>query len=363
MQLNFGAHKFLWYDGYGRMTLAFAQALIRRGHDAHPFELTDLDRPAWFLQAQGLDFSRPTLQFAPPHNFGHLPGRSVGFTMHESTSLPKGWGDHINQKTQLCIVPHEWLVPVLERAGVKVPIAVVMGGVDPEECSILGQNKHRPFTFMALADRGFRKGFDKVWTAFYKVFSYQNKDVRLILKCRPGSLPHLDYAYSNDPRLTVWKADVERVSDIFAQADCFAFPSRCEGWGQPPRESAACGVPTIVTRWSGLDDETDRWAIPLNNYELVESGMEECGGLWAEPSLDELCEQMEWVYKNQDEAKRNALEGAAWLRRERTFDIAADNLVDAINGYIHTPPPPDEPRNRNVPSLRANGHKKEVIAL
>jgi glycosyltransferase involved in cell wall biosynthesis len=352
MQLNFGAHRWLWYDGYGRMCLSSAQALLRRGHDVHPFELRELDRPSWFLQAQGLDFSRVTLQFAPPQEFHHLPGRSVSFTMHESTNLPKGWADHINQKSQLCLVPHEWLVPVLQRAGVKVPIEVVLSGVDPEECPIIMQNHHRPFTFGCLADRGFRKGFDKVWTAFYKVFSFQNKDVRLILKCRPGSLPALDYAYSTDSRLVVWKADVEHVADIFAQMDAFMFPSRCEGWGQPPRESAACGIPTVVTRWSGLDDETDQWAIPLEDYKLVDSGMEGCGGQWAEPSLDELCEQMEWIYKNQDVAKQQALKSAEWLRQNRTFSQMADNIVKTMNAYVNTPPPPDEPTGRNVRSQR-----------
>lgn len=81
--------------------------------------------------------------------------------------------------------------------------------------------------------------------------------------------------------------------------------------------------------------------------------MEDCGGQWAEPSLDELCEKMEWLYNNQDEAKHAALEGARWLRQNRTFDLAADALVEMVRSYITTPPPPDEPINRNVRALRS----------
>lgn len=363
MRLNFGAHKWLWFDGYGRMTSSIAQHLIRAGHSVYPFELRELaERPAWYLRAQGLDFSHLTLQFAPPNQFVDLPGRSVTFTMHESMRLPMGWAEHINAKSQMVMVPHPWLVPVLADAGVKIPIEVVKSGIDPEECPVIMQNRQRPFTFGCLADRATRKGWDKVYSAFYKVFSFKNRDVRLILKCRPGSLASLDLSYSPDDRLTIWRADVRSIGDIYAQMDAFIAPVRCEGWGQTPREAAACGIPTVVTRFSGTDDETDQWALPLDDYTLVESDMPDCGGKWAEPSLDEVCEKMLWIYQHQDEAKQKALDGARWLRQNRTFAHTARNLVGAVNRHFGGGPPPDEPENWNVPA-HSNGHRHEVVSL
>lgn len=353
MRLNFGAHKWLWMDGYGRMTTGFARALLRAGHSIYPFELGSLDdKPGWFLQAQGLDFSKATLQFAPPNNFKHLPGRSVGMTMHESTQIPIDWANHVNQKSQVLIVPHPWLVDVFREGGVEVPIEVVLSGLDPDETPILGRNGNRPFTFGCLGDRGLRKGWDLVYMAFYAAFGPHNRDVRLIIKARPGSLKGMDYSYSRDDRLTVWREDVEKVADVFTQFDAFIFPSRCEGWGMPPREASACGVPTVVTRWSGLDDQTDEWAIPLEQHTLVESHMETCGGLWAEPNLDEIVEVMRWLYDHQDEAKTRALSGAQWLRDNRTYGQAANNLILTINKHLGGPIP------EKMPVVHSNGHKK-----
>src|SRR5260221_1507620 len=99
MRVNIGGHRFLWYDGYGRMSLGITKALLYAGHDVYPFELRELnEKPNWFLRAQGLEFGHATIQLAPPCEFQHLSGRSACWTMHESTSLPEDWFRHINEK-------------------------------------------------------------------------------------------------------------------------------------------------------------------------------------------------------------------------------------------------------------------------
>jgi len=369
MKLNIGGYKWLYYDGYGRFSRGFAQQLIRAGHGVYPFELDTLDdKPAWYLRAQGLDFSHVTLQISPPNEFRHVPGRSVAWSMHESCTLPPGWADSVNQKSTLLLVPSPWLIEVFEDAGVKVPIEVVPGGIDPEETPILGQRHNQPYTFMALADRGNRKGYDLVWSAFYKAFPHDNKDVRLLIKCRPGSLPNLDFSYSPDDRFTVWRADVEHIADVYSQTDAYICPARCEGYGMSQREAAACGIPTVVTRFSGTADDCDEWAIPIERFTLVESGMRGSGGLWAEPSLDEVVEKMRWLYLNQDEAKANALKAAQWLRDNHTYKIAADKLIAVLGKHLGAPHQPEPPVNTDTPehrarneqaltALRSNGHK------
>lgn len=336
MRANLAGYKWLWFDGYGRFTLKTGQALLRAGHDIYPFEISDLDRPGWMLRAQGLDFDRVTIQLMPPSMMRNLPGRSIGFSMHESMNLPFGWADHVNKKCQWLIVPHPWLLEVFEKGGVKVPMEVVKSGIDPDECQIVMPSRNRPFTFGCLADRGGRKGHQSVWSAFYKAFQGV-KDVRLILKCRPGSLAKLDFSYSSDTRISVWREDVRDISDIFGQFDAFMFPTKCEGWGQPPREAAACGVPTVVTRWSGTDDETDKWAIPLEEFSMVESEMEDCGGIWTQPNEDELVHWMRWLYENREVAKFNALKGAQWLRDNRTYAQSADHLVAVMSDLMGGP--------------------------
>ena len=340
MDMNLGGHKFLWYDGYGRLTLGFGQALRRNGHTVYPFEVGTLDeKPAWYLDAQGLSFDRITVQMVPPSQLRALSGRSVCYSMHESTALPSGWGKLVNDRAEVLIVPSPWLIPVFRNGGVTLPIEVVPGGIDPEETPILRQRRDRPYRFMALGDRATRKGWDKAKHAFYKAFDVNNKNVQFIVKARPGSFKGKDNSHGRDDRVRTWVADVQAIADVYSQCDAFLFPSRCEGYGMPPREAAACGIPTVVLRYSGTADDCDQWAIPLEHYTLIESGMKECGGAWAEPSLDELIWRMRDMVEHQDEYKARALKSAQWLRDNHTYTHAADKLVNTINRYIGTPEP------------------------
>lgn len=361
MRLNFGGYKHLWYDGYGRLCLGFEKALIRAGHNVYPFEIETLDKPAWFQRAQGLDFSHATVMLMPPHEMRAIPGRNFSFTMHESENLPEGWADHINNKSQWLLTPTPGLIPVFEDAGVKVPIEVVPGGIDPEECEIVRPSQDRPFTFGCLADRGGRKGHQLVWTAFYKAFDFDNHDVRLLTKCRPNSLKNLDFSYSTDPRLTIWKADVDNIADIYQQMDAFMFPTRFEGYGMPCREAAACGVPTFVTRYMGTADDCDEWAFPLEKFTLVESHMEGCGGKWANPDMDELIWRMQDIYEHQDDYRKQALVKAQWLRDNHTYAHAAKRLTDVLGKYLGDPnqSKAEAPTQKPI-TVSTNGHKKEV---
>lgn len=355
MRANLAGYKWLWYDGYGRYCLKTTQALLRNGHDIYPFDIQLFkNKPAWFFRAQGLNFDRVTIQLMPPDMTKPLPGRSIIYTMHESKTVPYTWPAKINAHAQFLMVPSPWLVEVFKEGGVQIPIAVVPSGIDPDECPVFMRRSDHPYTFGCLADRGSRKGHQIVYSAFWKAFGHQNKDVRLIMKCRPGSLSQLDLSYSSDPRLSIWRADVPDVADIYNQFDAFIFPTKCEGWGQPPREAAACGLPVVVTRWSGTDDETDKWAIPLDKFSFVESGMIGCGGEWANPDEDEVVHWMRWLYEHQDEGRRKGLEAAKWLRLNRTYAQAAEALVKQVGEWLgdpHPEPPIPEDEQRQLREL------------
>lgn len=357
MRLNWHNHKFLFQDGYGRLGLGFVRALLQAGHEVYPFTDEDFRMPAWYQMAQGLVFDKITIQLCPPHNMFVLPGRSVGFSMHESLRLPRGWAQMVNERCQWFLVPSPWLLDLYGEEGVEVPMAVVPGGVEVEECPILPRNRHRPFTFGALGDRGGRKGHDEVYFAFWKAFGAHNRDVRLLIKCRPGSMSRLDFSYSNDDRVTIWRADVDHVSDIYAQMDAFMFPSKCEGYGMPPREAATCGIPTVVQRFSGTADDCDEWAIPLEDFTMVESGMELSGGDWAQPSIDELVWRMRDIYDNQDAYKARALKAAQWMRDNATYAHAAQKLTAQLGKWLGVR---EEPKFA-PPNLAANNDTFEQL--
>ncbi len=362
MRLNWANWRFIKVDGYGRMGLGFIRALQQAGHEVYPFLIEEVETPGWFQRARGLHFDRVTIQLMPPHNLAHLPGRSIAYTMHESMTLPEGWADHVNQKSEFLIVPSPWLVDLYREGGVKVPIEVVPGGIDPVECEPVLRPGNHPYRFLCLADRANRKSYDLAMTAFYKGFDANNRDVELMIKCRPGSLPGLDFSYSTDPRLIIWKEDVPRIADVYVQADAYICPARCEGFGMTQREAAACGVPTVVGRWFGTADDCDDWAFPLNQYTLVESHMQGCGGLWAEPSLDELIEKMRWLFNNQEEARHQAQVKAGWMRTHATYACAVQRLESVLAHFLHGPVEDQrryEGETEPAPiKVKQNGHHK-----
>lgn len=326
LRLNWLNYRFIPVDGYGRFGMGVVKYLLREGVDVFPGLIESLvEMPSWMRQKAGFEMGKTTICLMPPKHLVSLPTNTINFTMYEATGLPDGWVEKANARAQEMFVPSQWCAEVFRDNGVEIPITVITGGIDPDECFLFDKREEdRPFTFMCLGDRGARKGFDIAWTAFYRAFGKSN-DVRMVIKCRPASLPYLRMDRS-DPRTHLWRGEVDNVSDIYANVDCFVFPTRGEGYGMPPREAAACGIPTIATEFSGTANVAN-WGIPIKNYTMVDS---ELGGQWAFPSIDETVEHMKWVYENRKMAFERAREQALWLRQNETWQHTARAIINYL---------------------------------
>lgn len=332
MNLNFLSYTFDHRDGYGRHARLLMRGLVRSGTGVQPLVTDLLDWDGWMLRAAGIDFSRLTIAIMSAGAFRGLPGRQWGISMYESTRIPEGWAANIATHLERLIVPCEWNAEVFRANGVpgRVPIDVVGEGIDPAEFPYIPrQNRSRPFTFLALGDRGMRKGDDLVWSAFFKAFDPKKEDVRLVVKARAGNHAALDLT-RNPKWLSLWREDVASMADVYHQADCFVLPTRGEGWGLPAREAAATGLPVIATRFGGTAVHIDHWGIPIDQYTLQPSVL---GGEWAEPDLDELIARMRWVYDHQDEALEIGKRASAWLHANETWEHAARQLLDLVERY------------------------------
>ena len=346
MRLNWLAYNFDSYDGYGRYGLHYVRALVRLGVSVAPLMLSQLKLPSWMQRAAGLDFSHLTITCTPPYMLEALPGRQWSLSMTEGTRLPGGWAQKLNDHCERVIVPCEHNRETYERSGVDIPIHVLSGGTSPEEFPMIGRNGRyapqsaRPYTFLALGDRGARKGWVEVWQAFYKAFKTpeDTPDVRLLIKTRPHTNSLIDRICGacRDPRITFWLADVDSMADVYAWADCVAMPSRSEGWGMPHREAAMMSLPAIVLRYSGLDDgHTHEWAIPLEKMEPgpIPACAAYMRGEWMKADVDELAGAMRWCYENPQTARAIGRKAAKWLRNNQTWMHSARGLVELIGRY------------------------------
>lgn len=112
--------------------------------------------------------------------------------------------------------------------------------------------------------------------AVVQAFSALKEDPRfdkhqLILAGRPGSgFPLIERAifssrFQNDIRLLHDIADEERVY-LYNSAEAFVFPSFFEGFGFPPLEAQACGVPVVSSLRGSLQEVLGQSALEIDPW-------------------------------------------------------------------------------------------------
>ncbi len=336
MRINLIAPKYHTNDGYGNFAINLYRGLVRNRANVRCWGLSALYWPEELQRAQGLGVL-PTILLAPP-KYGHLaPPKTVHYTMYESTGLKDDWVAGMNAAPDRIIATCNWFADVLRDNGVVKPIDVINPGVDFSE--LIVRNKltrpiKKPYVFLAWGDRGARKGWDIAVHAFWQAFGTpeDTPDVRLVIKTRPykdaGGLVHL--FNFEDPRLEVWDEDIEKKHEIYDMADAFVFPTRGEGWGLPPREAAASGLPVIVTRWAGTAD-CDQWGIGVG-YELIPSILSG-GGRWAYANIDEIADTMRKLYENPDWGQTVGQKAALWLRQFQQWDTTAWKFITYLRAH------------------------------
>lgn len=318
-------------DGYGYGTIKIAERLASRydliDMTAHGGGLGCKEERQWWLDGKAVALCTPDWLARIDAADG-----LISYTMFEATKLPEGWADKINQHSDRLLVPCQWCAEMFHDNGVHVPIDVVKWGIDPEDYWPLERlHGSRPYTFLWSGTPDLRKGYDVAYRAFYRAFGH-HMGVRLVMHFRhkpPG------LAGASDPNVTVVAGMFDRpvLRSMLARADAFVFPSRGEGWGSPPREAAATGLPVIATDWGGLAEEIEQWAYPLNvtgRMSPAVYGFWDDIGEWAEPDVDHLTELMRWCYEHQSEAAAFGQQAARWLAKEATWDRTAQRLIEIV---------------------------------
>ncbi len=287
------------YDSYGKIGLELASGFRAQGYHVNQYGEDD-GNSIRQISFGGLLLGYPT-NF---HKFGMLAsqGPRIAITMFESTQLPTGWVPVLNTMDAV-IVPCPWLMDLFRQQGVQIPIHPVALGLSREFLNYHPRtSKDVPFTFLAFADRGERKGWYEASRAFVGAFG-DRLDVKLILKCRDHNLPMLQVS---NPNIVLLKQDMTllELNVLYQKCHVMIAAARGEGFGFLPREFAATGGLSLVTDWGGLSWDVNEWAIPLT-YEMVSAWGTEVNlrglGLWASVRVDDLRDRLIEVRENYDQ--------------------------------------------------------------
>ncbi|EFO81272.1 glycosyl transferase group 1 [Oscillochloris trichoides DG-6] len=338
--------------GYSGSACALIAALEAQGVAVRPLYLFDSDdREAALFgppppQIARLQQQRPLRRDVPQVVYGrgdlfakNSGSYRIGFTMLEVDRLPPAWVAQANLMDAIW-TPTEWGRQVFMASGVTPPVAAIPLGIDPQIFTP-GPPRTRlqeRTIFLSVFEWGVRKGWDILLHAYRAAFRPTDPVLLLIkLDCRqPATNPlramHEVLGDNAPPVGLIYNRPLTptQLADLYRSADCFVLPSRGEGWCMPALEALACGIPAIVTDWSGptafLNTEV---GYPLAIRGLVPAPPSEplyAGANWAEPDHDHLVDLLRHVHTQRSEAARKG-QRAAQMAQDWTWARAASQIM------------------------------------
>lgn len=268
--------------------------------------------------------------------------RQAIYSVWETTQLPYGWADAMNTGVA-AMTASTWCAEIFRDCGVTVPIHVVPHGVDAEKFPYLERDWNgRRFYFLWQGMHPYdRKGLKYVRQAFSEL---NLEDAWLIEKWYPMVSKEWGPAvYKSQRRIEMGQfLEREQYLDLLRQCHVSVNPFRGEGFGLMPLETAATGMMTIATNWSGPADYLRSDCFWPLKYELSEPQQDYISTSLhvdfitapaqdAVPDMDDLKAAMLWAYNNREAAMERGRLARKYVAKEWTWDKAADRFIDVCD--------------------------------
>lgn len=347
--INLCSPSFEAAESYGRIALELDKTFTALGADVNPIGgyTPAHDGRRIKLATGGILLGYPTLWELYTPLVHHGPRLAV--TMFESTILPKGWVERLNKAAGV-VVPAQFLVDIFRDNGITVPMRVTPLGISETFFQPKRREMSQPFTFLAIADRGWRKGWWHTTRAFVNAFG-QDMNYRLILKVR------------NAPELQISNPNIEVVSEEMDDAGLVELYQRChvmvaatcaEGFGFLPREFAATGGLALATNWGGTADAIEHWGVPIP-YALEPAWCDDPGwkgklGLWAEPDIEGLSHLMRHVAGEFSAYQDFAMRAAGYVSSHYRWSLMGRQVYGFWNELLEAQYGSNDSRENTLPA-------------
>ncbi|MDB6031237.1 MAG: hypothetical protein JWM16_1575, partial [Verrucomicrobiales bacterium] len=289
----------------------------------------------------------------PPRWDAPATGQWVVIQPWEFGSLPADWVSQLSRVDEAW-VPSEYVRRVYVDSGVHPDkVKVVPNGVDSvlfhPAAQPMALTTKKKFKFLFVGGTIRRKGPDVLLDAFLQSFTSAD-DVCLVIKDFGGDTIYAGQTFEaqikaaqarpNAPEILYLTEEMlpSQIAGLYTACDCLVHPYRGEGFGLPVLEAMACGLPVVVTAGGATDDfATDEFAY------RVEATRKAIGpvigdlplahnGWWLESSALTVGKAMREIFENQEAAKEKGLRASEYVRREWTWEkaaqIAAHRLLD-----------------------------------
>lgn len=275
------------------------------------------------------DFAPVSISFSHPSFYAKNADQyRIGYTPWETTQLRKGWSEEMNEMDEIWATSN-WVKNVFESSGVSAPVSVVPHGVDEGIWFASTRTVNGPMHFLHVGEPAERKNGKLVAKAFKKVFG-NSQDVKLIVK----AMEKTSISESNNIEIITKPYHTEDLANLYRECHVMVYPSNSEGFGMIPLQALSTGMPTILTPYSGMVEYSE-FGIPIEFKEVDVRSTDNHGqwfydGKWADPSLDDLCEKMLWVYENYDRVSSTAFENAGEIQKKFSWKRIISEAISSI---------------------------------
>ena len=341
------AAPYLVYDGYGSVAEYLALGMARSGADVRvlPFRIDKTGMSQEFLELLGRarpEPDAPALCFCwPLENFApvRLASELFLYTMWETSQLPRGWAQRINQ-ADVVMVPSRFNVRMFRASGVTRPIEVVSQGIDPRVYHYLDRADRPGVTTLTVGTFLPRKNIDIGIAAWKQAFA-GDPEARLIIKSRFG---HRRYE-PDDPRIEFIDSEetTRGIAHWYKKADVLLALGN-EGFGLPLVEGMATGLPVVALDADGQADvcrDARQYVLPVKPVDHVAFDVSQFGpcGTRPIPGVDDVAKQLRWVADHRDEARAMGRMASRWAIKHRDIWTVGPRALEVMEQYRDSPRP------------------------
>lgn len=348
---------FSGFTGYNIHTINFFSALQKHipliANDLRYSEINQFNQTFIANYFSGNQIINICISYGNSVGFlNNFTGMKIGYTAWgESTKVPDDWKAPLESMDQIWI-PSHFAKDVLIKNGLTAnKIMVIPEGIDPQLFHPLQPKRQdiaeiKGFKFLFIGQYSERKGMPALIKAFDEEF-HQTPNVWLVLSSHfawpfeadfnlQRKIQSLDLKSPEKIIIVPNDQSHQKVASLYTSCDCFVSANRSEGWGLPITEAMACGLPVIVTNFSGQTEYLTEQNAFLLNYELEDINIpffkaaDGNYGQWAKPDFNHLKYLMRYVFEHPEEAKQKGLFAAQDMLKNWTWDHAAQKALKAI---------------------------------
>jgi len=331
-------------DGYGNAARHIATNLERINVKV---SIGGLPHPSLWnggSQANGANQGDAMVLFWVPWTWRRTKwGKTIGFTMFESTMIPDQWlegpAEHGFSHVDEVWVPSDWCAEIFRKYASDPKVIPL--GVDASAFPARRRRRGEKLRFIHDATKGgdYRKGQQLAIDAFQAAFPGR-PDVELVIRCT-YELNAASLELRNDSRvaLQIGKMSTEQLNRLYGEFDAMLYPSRSEGFGLIPLQAMATGMPCIFPRSSGMLSYAN-YGLPVDARPVPAWVGRGCFAApdwtfrqpneWYEPDFDQLVERLRQIDTEYDSVQDRAMVDAAQIATNWTWDRTARAIVARI---------------------------------